>query len=40
MMPVAAGGFTGGPEREPGWHKAGDELHRHSASSPARWAPS
>jgi hypothetical protein len=31
MMPVSAGGFTEGPERELDWDKAGDELHRHTA---------
>ena len=29
MMPVSADGFIEGPEREPDWHKVGDELHRH-----------
>ena len=39
MMPVPAGGFIEGPEREPDWHTAG-ELHRHFSEQPARWAPS
>ena len=30
MMPVSAGGFIEGPEREFDWRKA-DELHRHAA---------
>ena len=30
MMPVSAGGFIEGPEREFDWRKA-DELHRHTA---------
>jgi hypothetical protein len=30
MMPVSAGGFIEGPEREFGWRKA-DELHRRTA---------
>ena len=28
MMPVSAGGFIEGPERELDWHKVDDELHR------------
>ncbi len=28
MMPVSAGGFIEGPERELDWHKADSELHR------------
>ncbi len=30
MIPVSAGGFIEGPEREFDWRKAG-ELHRHTA---------
>ena len=29
MMPVSAGGFIEGPERELDWHEADSEPHRH-----------